>query len=422
MKWSPREAVRYPGRPLFSLPSALLLLVLPSCGLIEPPQDPDKILRVLTLELETLIARQYSASQPDSGNSGTLTHLRFALATADRQALQTGAVLEFVLRVPAGDVMGEGWRKTTSEWSLLLDKTISGTGMHDLWWRGGWIEPFDDLAFLGTDNRVRLSVTPGSEFEGSIVRVIDISSGLEVYPAPSGELSSSGALAQSGGGLAIMYSGSIDLWNAQGEEQDKIIATNTPGSFCRYGSYFYGVTPTEIRRVPATGGTWQRVALLPWTVHGGVAITGDSNDLYLIRYPAIGESGEFPKLFKLSETLLNSTSSFTSALKDTMTLRRNGMPGGNVSGFAWWNAERLLVAPGTQEGVFGLVTFSRGGWFQNFIPLPFEPGGVKLALVGDYLFIGNAAPTLEALAWNHTWQPVPPQDEFIYRFTLSAPR
>jgi len=415
---SPREAARYSGRLLFSVQSALLLLILPSCGLTDPPQDPELILRVLTLEPETLIARQHSVSQPDSGSSGTLTHLRFALTVTDRQALQAGAILEFVLRVPAGDVMVEGWLETTSEWSPLLDTTVNGTGMHDQWWRGGWIEPFNDLAFLGTDNRVRLSVTPGSEFEGSFIRVMDISSGLEVYPAPSGNLGSSGALAHSGGDLAIMRSGLIDLWNAQGDEQDQIIATDTPGSFCRHGSYFYGVTPTEIRRVPVAGGVWQRVASLPWTVHGGVAITGDSKELYLIRYPAIGESVEFPKLFKLSETLLTSTASFTAALKDTMTLRRNGMPGGNVSGFAWWDAEKMLVAPGTQEGVFGLVTFSRGGWSRDFIPLPFEPGGVKIALIGDYLFIGNASPTLETLAWNNTWQPIPPQNEFIYRFTL----
>jgi hypothetical protein len=398
--------------------TALLLLILSSCGVLDSPQNPDEALHVLALEPETLVTRQHFASLPDSGGTGTLTHLRFALSAAERQALQTGAILECVLSVSAGDVMVEGWQASTSEWNLLLKTTISDTDPHDLWWRGGWIEPFDDLTYLGTDNRVRLSVTPGAEFERSILRIIDISSGLDLYQAPSGGLTSKGALTLSEGGLAIMQSDSIELWNSEGEEQAKIATADAPGSFCRHGSYFYGVGPTEIRRVPVTGGRWQRVALLPWTVHGGVAITSDSSDLYLIRYPAEGESVEFPKLFKLSESRLYNTSSFTAALKDTMTLRRNGMPGGNASGLAWWNSERLLVAPGTQEGVFGLVTFSRGGWFQDFIPLPFEPGGVKLALIGRYLFIGNATPTLKTLAWNQVWQPASPPDGFIYRFTV----
>ncbi len=414
MKGPLRNDDELTGRSFIIMITAALCLI-GACGVLEPPQDPDETLRVLSLVPKELVTQEFFASVPDSGGAGTLIHLRYSLSLAERQAIQTGAIIEAVLSVSTGQVVVEGWVESSAEWRLLFNRTVSGLDPFDLWWRSGWTDPTSATPLLGSNNYVRLRVTPGSDFEGSILRVIEITPGLGVYQAPSGKLSTSGAITSWGGGLAILESGTIRLWNSQGEEQDQVVASNPPHSFCRLGDYYYGTTATEIRRVPVTGGTWRRLALLPWSNHGGVALTADSNDLYLIRYAAY-ENSAFPTLYKLSEAILVSTSSFHSAMKDSISLRRNSMPGGNAAGFAWWGNERLLVAPGHQEGEFGLVTFSRGGWFQDFIPLPFEHVGVKLAFLGDHLFVGSARPTLEALAWGHTHQPTPPQGQFIYRF------
>lgn len=390
-----------------------------SCGVLDPPQDPDKILHIRSLSPQLLVTQELFAAAPDSGGAGTLTHLRYSLTTGARQALQTGAILEAVVRVPPGSTTLEGWVESSGTWNELLEGTVSGSDPGDLWWRRGWTNPAAGAALLTQDNLVRLKVTPGAYSSGSILRVIEIAAGLGVYQTPTGVSAAPAGLASSGGGLAILGTGIINTWSVQGEELDQVVAANPPLSFCRLGNFYYGTTASEIRRVPLSGGTWQRKAMLPWSNHGGVALAADANDLYLIRYPAGGESNQFPTLYKLSVEILVNTSSFRSATKDSATLRRNGMLGGNTAGFAWWDDEWLLVAPGSQEEEFGLVTFSRAGWFQNFIPLPFEPGSVKFAFAGDYLFVGGARPTVEALAWSPSHQPAAPGNGFIYRW--SAP-
>ena len=122
------------------LPISALFCLIQACGILEPPQDPDQILRERSLLPQTLATQEHFASAPDSG-AGTLTHLRYSLTASQRQAIQTGAVLEAVLSVPTGQVVVEGWVENAAGWELLLDRYVDVPRAPNLWWRGGWTDP-----------------------------------------------------------------------------------------------------------------------------------------------------------------------------------------------------------------------------------------------------------------------------------------
>lgn len=383
-----------------------------SCGLTEPLQNPDEILRIRNLNPRAIVSHEHYASEPDSTGGTDPIYLRYSLSTVENQAVEGGAIVEGVLRVPPEQIYMEGWIESTGLWSVLVDRTEGGTDSLDIWWRKAWIEQTLSRQLISSDNRIRLRISPGTTTSTAYLRVVDSSPGLWLKSTPGS------IIAASDGNLLIMDSNSIHRWSVDGNEVDQVPSANPPSSLCRQGESYFGTTPTEIRRLPVSGGTWQIAAQLPWTVHGGTTLTAGTGDLYLIRYPAGGSGGSYPVLYRLSADILVSTYSFFSALQDSFILRRNGMPGGNGSGFAWWEDDLLLVAPGTQQGEYGLVTFTRAGRFRDFIPLPFEEGDIQLAITGSYLFITSASPTLEALAWSPLYRPAPPGNGLIYRWPV----
>ncbi len=382
-------------------------LLLASCGLTDPPQDPDERLSVLSLSPATIVATEHHVALPDSGGSGSLSHLRFTLPPSAVQALSQGAVLEAVLRIPAGAAALEGWSEGAGVW-MTLQGTFSTEG-NDLWWLEGWTDTGLSSNLVAADGSVRFRTTSDAEGARSFLRVVEPTAGLWYREAPTG------ALGLSGGNLAILSGSAVHEWSTAGTELSVTPTPNTPLSICRVSDDLYGITSTEIRTVGIAGGTWQRVLSLPW-IGGRASLTSDGTDLFIVRYPGTSMGGAFPILIQVNPSTLLSTRNLDTATKDTNEMRRNGMPTVTGAGMGWWAAERMLAAPGTQEGTFGLVVFSKAGRLLRFIPLPFESGSISPAFVGSYLFIGNARPTLESLSWSQSPAPELPPPYFLYRW------
>lgn len=395
---------------------AALFLLIPaffsvsSCGVMDSEQDPDAILQVHRLSPASLVANVRFSSTADSTIPGSPAYLKFTLTTTVRQAVTAGAVVEAVLRLPPGDVLVEGWVEADSGWDALVDLTVSGTDSADVWWRDAWADRTAATRLVAGDGAVRLRATPGADPGTAFLRVVESGSGVWMEDTPGNILASYGS------NLLIMEGSSIHRWSTQGGELELVTATGQPATLCLLDDRFYGTTDTEIRQLARGGGSWARVAALPWQQHGGVSITTDGTDLYLIRYPAAGVVGTYPVLYRLSATELLNKPNFSAALLDSTTLKRNGLSWGQAPGFTYWTDERHLVVRGTQDGEFGLVTFTRAGRFRTFIPLPFEEGPVRMAFVGDYIFLTNLRPTMESLGWEQAHVPSPPAIRFLYRW------
>ncbi len=405
----PVPSVRTPV--FFGLLSCLLAgLLLTCCGLLDPDQAPDEILPVRRLDPLLPTAGVAFSALPDStGGSGPYV-LRWTLPTTARTVLTSGGVLEAVVRAAPGiQATLEGLDPAAGTWLALAHGTGSGPDSLDLWWTGAWSDRAAGRDLVDADGRLRLRLSAHAAPDRAIVRVLEVPAGIWTREPPGHTLATDGA------NLLLMGSGTIRRWSVQGGELASLTAAGPPPSFCRTPSRYLGVTGTEIVVLGSSGGTWSRAAFLPWTDHGGVAITTDGTDLYLIRHPGLG-GGDLPMLYTLSEILLFSTHRFDRAVTDSTELRRWAMTGGVGPGLAWWSDRRVLAAPGEQDGAFGLVTFTRAGRFREFIPLPFEPGPVQLAFAGDYLFLARARPTLEAVGWSGPFTPAPPPAALLWRW------
>jgi hypothetical protein len=316
-------------------------------------------------------------------------------------------VLEAVLRIPAGSTAIEGWSEGSGTW-LTLQGSFSTEGS-DLWWLEGWTDTGLADNLVAGDGTVRFRTTSDAEGARSFLRVVGPAAGLWYREAPTD------ALGFSGGNLAILSGDMVYEWSTSGSQLSQTPTPNAPLSISRVSDDYYGITSTEIRSVGTAGGTWQRVIYLPWT-GGRATLTSDGTDLFIVRYPGTSLGGQFPVLIQVETGTLLSTRNLDAATKDTSDMRRNGMPVISGAGLAWWAAERVLVAPGTQEGAFGLVTFSKAGRLLRFIPLPFDSGDISIAFVGSYLFVGNARPTLASLSWSQSLTPELPPPHFLYRW------
>ncbi|MEE9196674.1 MAG: hypothetical protein V3U45_00900, partial [bacterium] len=377
------------------------------CGLTDPPQDPDERLLVRALSPASIVTEELFAAPPDSGGTGTLTHLRFTLPPSAIQALGQGAVLEAVMRIPSGSASLEGWSEGTAAWIPL--QGVFSTEGNDMWWLEGWTDQLIGNDLVAADGSVRLRTDTGSEATRSFLRVVEPAAGLWVRAAAAE------ALTHSGGDLAILASGVVRHWSTGGAELSQAATSNAPLNLCRVSNDFYGTTTTEIRTVGIAGGNWQRLISLPWS-GGNATLTSDGSDLFLLRYPGTSMGDTFPTLLQVEPGMLVSTRNLDAATEETSILRRNGMPVVTGGGLAWWGRERMLAAPGTQEGVFGLVAFSKAARALRFIPLPFEPGGISIAFVGSYLFVGNARPSLQSLGWSSSPAPELPPPVLLYRW------
>ena len=396
---------RVAARPTISLLSGLLLLIT-GCGLTDPIQDPDEWLPVRQLAPADLVASVAYSAPPDSTGPLPVTTMRFTLDAAARSELAMNGVLEAVVRTQTGPVTLDGWSEDAGAWVELRQADVTGTGQGDLWWIGGWTDPALGASLVMPDGSVRLRTSLPADSARTFLRVVTPSAGLAFWEAPAG-----GLTASEGRLLILTADGIIHEWSTDGAEISQNTTGNAPPTLCRVADHLYGITSSQICRIAVGGGgVWATVAQLPFGTPGGVAMTSDGEDLYVIHYPTVPAEGAFPILYRLDTGTLVSSADFYRAVTDSAPLRRNGLPGGNGSAMAWWSSERMFVAPGTQEGDSGLVAFSRAGRFLHFIPLPFEPADrVQFAFVGNRLFVGSTRPTLATVKWGEGTVTVPPE-------------
>ncbi|MFO7769673.1 MAG: hypothetical protein R6W82_12060 [bacterium] len=390
-------------------PTLLALLLLTGCGLVDPLPDPDAILPLRELEPAGLVQTLHAHTPPDSAGS-PVTEMRFTLSPEARAPVEAGSVLETFMRVPAGRVVLEGWDHDAGMWVGLADRQVSGTGSVDWWWRGGWLLPAAGAPLLAPDGTVRFRVSPSAEAGRVALRALEPAEGV-------GRIEGRGALAASGTDLAILEGTLLRVVTSSGAEVETLTTAVPPASFCRLGGYYFGVTAFEIRRVPVSGGSWSRVSLLPWSSHGGVAISSDGDDLFIVRYPAASEEGTFPRLHRLTPSFQTGGSfNFDDALVDSQELRRGGLTGGTGSAMLWHPDLRVFSVPGVQEGEVGLVTFSKAARAIAFIPLPFEEEELRAAVSGGSLYV-SGRPALDGLAWSGDFRPSSPSPGIIFRWT-----
>jgi len=397
-------------RFLTPLTTGVFVLLIASCGLLDSDQDPDEILSTRNLTPRLPVAGVvYSAPPDSSGGTDPLT-LRWTVSAEARTALTAGGVLEALVRAAPGEATTISGRSASAgTWHELVTGTGAGPDSLDLWWLGAWNDRAEGTDLVDPFERVRLRIPAHASPARAVVRVLEIPNAVWTREAPGRTLS---AVENN---LLLMGGGTLWRWSVQGAPLESLGAAGAPPSFCRTATRYFGVTETEILVLSTTSGTWIEAADLPWDSHGGVAITSDGEDLYLVRH-VLPESASLPRLYQLSESLLLQTHSFAGAVTDSTTLRRNGMRGGEGPGLAWWPDRRVLAAPGTQADVFGLVTFTRAGRFREFIPLPFSAGPIQIAFADEYLFIARARPTLAALGWSGTFTPARPEAALLWRW------
>ncbi len=383
-----------------------------ACGLTDPDEDPDAALPLRSLTPTTLVAQELTVTAPDSGDGSAPALLRFTLEPTAWTALGEGAVLELVVRTGSASILLEGWSATAGEWMALTAEAAGSGGNIDLWWRDAWITPALGTALSAGDRSVRIRLDGAADPSRTRLRVLRPSTNLGMATAPGGPLTGDGE------DVLLLDGGTLRRRDPLTWAETTLL-TNTPpypDAFCRLGTYLYGVTATDIRRVPVAGVSWQRVASLPWQgVHEGVALAADDKDLYLLRHPAEG-TGEFPVLYRLDAAVLTGSRNFLAAVLDSNDVRRNNLTGGQGSPLLWWPDRRVLATPAVQEGSFGLTTFSRVGRGQNFVPLPFEEGPLQAAFAGIYLVVGSARPTSIALGWTDPLVPAIPTGGMLWRW------
>ncbi|MFC1629430.1 hypothetical protein ACFL3H_10035, partial [Gemmatimonadota bacterium] len=363
-----------------------------------------------------LVSWVVQTTTPDSFGSEGYAQMRFDLTTEAKDAIENGAIMELALRVPEdGAFELTSWTADNSTLvTLEAEPAGSGSGSTDYWWRSSWADPSLGQQLVTADGRIRIRVTPVPDPDQVVVRVIEVSSRLDISISPGPTLATSGNSLL----LQSYTENRLIRRDVQGVELGRIGSAGAPRSICHSGSWYFGVSTTELQFLSSTGGSWERLATLPWGEASTYALTTDGTDLYLIRRPLQNSSETYQVLYRMSDETLRNTHRFAEALLDSTILERNGLLGGVMPGFAYWSEERLLVTPGRQEGNFGLVTFSRAGRFRKFIPLPFSEGGVGYAFVGDYLFVTSGNPELDALMWTGPYTPALPSDLLLYRWPI----
>jgi len=422
----------FPALKLIVL-APILICVLPSCGILTPGGDSETESRVLRLDPDRIVASEHFVSSPDSIGLNDWTYLRYTIPKHARDALMNGSFLDCVMNIGPGSEYGsvEGWNTQSSRWDILLDRLRHGSeNPIDVWWNwrwGYWALGDPVLAqnrsyLVAEDGSVRLRSDQIADPDRCIIRVVELDPGVVV----SAVNSTDAALASVDGNIAALggLEFGLTLYNSEGRFISLRESAGTASSFCQIGDHFYGVITheiasySEIIRLPIEGGIWEPVARLPWLDKGDAAVASDGNYLYLIRYPEAGSPESSPTLYWLSVSSLESSSQFSFGLRETTELHFEGLSGGIESGFSWWPREKLLVAPGYRDGEYGLIAFDRRGHFERFIPLPFEPLGIKFAFLGSYIFITGVTPTLESIGWTSGYKPEVPKPRLMFRWTL----
>ncbi len=397
-----------------AFPVAVILTgLIAACGLGNPDFDPDDSLPRLQLDPQSMVNEVVQASMPDSFGSDTVAQMRFDLTGDAHTAVQNGAVVELVFRVAGGEPEVSGWVEGTAAWvSLEIETVPTLDDSLDNWWREAWIDPLEGERLIATDGSVRFRISPVPRSTQAILRVLMIPSRLKIT-ASIGRV-----LATQGNGLLLQSADSPTLIrrDTAGDQLGQVISVSPPLSLCFLDDRYYGVDSSELQYLPGSGGTWQRLAVLPWGESSAYALTTDGTDLYLIRRPHQLFSVTPHVLYRLSAEQLRNTFSFIPALLDSTVLERNGLAGGSSMGFAYWSEERHLAVPGRQDDQFGLVTFTRAGRFRKFIPMPFMEMGITFAIVGDYLFVTGAIPTWNAIMWEGRYGPLVPVERLLFRW------
>jgi len=407
-----KEWLHHPALILFA---GFLAGLIASCDLNDPDPGPDDPLPILHLNPEMLVAGILQSSTPDSFGAGTVTRVRFDLTTGTRDAIRNGAAVELVFRISEGVPAVSGWMEDTDTWESLEIETVATLDDSlDNWWREAWIDPVEGERLIGVDGSARFRISPAPRSTQTVLRVVEIPPRLKITR------SIGRVVAASDNELLLQNSDTPTLIRRDigGNKLGEITSVSPPLSLCYLGDRYFGVNSSEIRHLPDSGGTWQRLAVIPWGESSAYALTTDGTDLYLIRRPHQYDSAVPHVLYRLSVEQLLNTSSFNTALIDSSVLERNGLVGGSLIGFAYWSGERQLVVPGRQLDQFGLVTFTRAGRFRSFIPVPFLEWGITFAFVGDHLFVTGAIPTRSSIRWEGRYDPIVPGKRLLYRWRV----
>lgn len=417
----------------FIVLASVLIWVLPSCDILTPGGNSETESRVLRLSPDRIVATEHFASSPDSISEDGWTYLSYTIPQKARDVLMNGSFLDCVMNIEPGSLFGsvEGWNTQSNKWEILLHRLRNeGENPKDIWWNwrwGYWTYGDPLLAqnrsyLVAEDGSVRLRSKIISNPNLCIIRVVELEPGVVV----SAMNTSNAALASVGGNIAKLggLEFGMDLYDSEGRFIKSIASTGTAFSFCQMDDYFYGVITheiasySEIIRLPIEGGFWEPVARLPWFDKGDAAVASDGFCLYLIRYPETESPDSFPTLYWLSVNSLENSAEFSYSLRETTEIRIMNLSGGVESGFAWWPREKLLVAPGYRDGEYGLIAFDRRGHYEKFIPLPFEPRGIKFAFLSSYIFLTGITPTLESIGWSSSYKPKVPKPSLMFRWNL----
>jgi hypothetical protein len=368
-----------------------------------------------------VVTEEVFATIPDSGGDSEPTEILFTLSTEAREAIGAGAILEAVLHgldLPWLWFDASAFVPSDSSWyEMPLQTSVSGDwhGNSEKWWQEPWLNPGLGARLVGSDGTIRMRISHRVWTERTWVRVLWLNDDSWLREQ------SRGLMANGAGRVAILEpSGILHQYDPVTWGDDPVQTSNVPLydgrtlqliSMCRVGDHYYGANWEKIWRVPATGGEWEQVALMPEGEHLGIFIESDGRHLYVLRFPPSGL--DFPILYRLNTQTLANTSRFKSAIVDWLILHRNDLEWG----LFWNDASKQFASVSEVGGHRRLLTFDRSGHFSNAIQLPVTVG--RAAFIDKWVFTWWGSPTLETVSWGLEAEPAKaPGQSWITRWRL----
>ncbi|MFC1559350.1 hypothetical protein ACFL39_02045 [Gemmatimonadota bacterium] len=392
---------------VFAFSRILFVLLLAACTVIEP-EDPNRPLSTIQVSTPPFVTQEIFAAHPDSGGNTEPSEITFTLSGQATQAMEEGAVVELILygtHLPWSSFNAQVFIPSDSTWSQLSMRTsAAGDWGSDAeqWWQEAWIDRESGTRIIDAGGVVRIQSPSQLVPEKCWIRVIKLNDALWLKDYPIGLTTSS-----EGNVVVLDDSGVIhwidpDQWSETTTETFDVPLRNGRDlifiSVCIIEDHIYGNTFREIYRASVDGGQWELIATFPFDEERiPVYISSDGNDLFVLSHDNNSPLNP-PILHRISIANLISTSNFTKAIIDWHYVHRR------LEGGLFWNDRmELLSAITIQDGMTGLVMFSRKGECQYFVPLP--NGGGRIAFTGDRLFTGWSRPSLEDITWNSSEHP-----------------
>ena len=385
----------------------LSVLLLAACTVIKP-DDPNRQLPTLQISTYPYVTQEVFAAHADSGGRTEPSEITFTISSQAMQAMEEGAVVELILygtRLPWSSFNAQAFVPSDSSWTQLsMRSSMSGDWGSDAeqWWQEAWINHESGRKIIDVGGGVRVQSPNQLVPEKSWIRVIRLNEALWLRDYPIGRTTSSG------GNIVVLDDSGVIHWIDPDQWSETTIETfDVPLrngrdlifiSICIIEDYIYGNTYRDIYRAPIDGGHWELITTFPFDEERiPVYIASDGKDLFVLSFDN-NNRGNPSILHRISIANLISTSSITRSIIDWHYVYRR------LEGGLFWNDRlELLSAVAIEDGITGLVMFSRKGECQYFVPLP--SGGGRIAFTGDRLFTGWSRPALEAIAWNSSELP-----------------